>query len=142
MALMVSGDRVKAADTTADVGAFAKIAMPEGATLEPDEAIHPDFAVYYLKRQERILLGIYIGNAPDVATETLGSAIMIAGCDARITTAGGTANNMDALLAVRSRIGFPRFIHFWFRGLPDRQAKQSVGLLSTGFTLSPNLDCG
>jgi hypothetical protein len=111
-------------DQVVPIGAYAEIELPPGAVLQKSPEQMPDFSVYYLKNGDKNLLGIYFGNQPDTDQTKLSSTARFGGFVGRVSDeATSNGRNLDAVLALKGP-DFPRFVHFFARGLSDQQVAE------------------
>jgi hypothetical protein len=108
----------------ARLGDLAEIQLPSQASLEESSTKLPDFSLYYVKRKDKNLLGIYVGNAPSVDQDKLRTEYDFGGCVGRVSeerAANGTS--LDAVIKLRGA-AFPKFVHFFSRGLSTQEVAE------------------
>jgi hypothetical protein len=131
---------LSAHDQVVQIGAYAEIELPPGVVLQKSPEQMPDFSVYYLKKSDKNLLGIYFGNQPDTDQTKLSSTARFGGCVGRVSDeATVNGRSLDAVLAL-SGADFPRFVHFFARGLSDQQAAEVYHIWQT-FHVLGNRSC-
>jgi hypothetical protein len=114
-----------------NVGDVIELSLPSELSLDQASERMPDFAVYYIKQETRNLLGVYIGNAPDVEFNKLTKRQILGGCVLKGIDSGPSGRrSLDAVLALGGS-PFPRFVHFFARNLSDMQFALVQELLRT-----------
>jgi hypothetical protein len=97
----------------------------------------PDFSVYYLRRGQRILLGVYVGNAPDVVLSELRYKMPIGACTAVSNLAHDqVSNDFDTVVALGGA-NFPRYLHFFSRRLSQSDLRDVEVVLKSFQTVPP-----
>jgi hypothetical protein len=96
-----------------NVGDVIQLSLPYGLSLYQASERMPDFSVYYVQQGTKNLLGIYIGNAPDVDFDKLTERQVVGGCAVKSIDYGPSGSrSFDAILWLRDT-QFPRFVHFF-----------------------------
>jgi hypothetical protein len=123
--------------TVAHIGNVATVMIEAGMEWGQDPQPMPDFSVYYLRQGQRILLGVYVGNAPGVELAELKSKLPVGTCAAvsNISQAGAS-NDFDAVLSLEGA-DFPRYLHFFSRRLSKPEFDAIQNILKTLQVLPP-----
>lgn len=112
---------VSAHEMLVKIGDFAEIELPPGAALKQSQGQMPDFSVYYVTRMDKKLLGIYFGNSPEMDQSRLQSEYKFGRCVGRVLDRpSANGRDLDAVLELQGGT-FPRFIHFFSRGLSHQE---------------------
>ena len=114
------------------VGSIALLRIPIGSQLSRDHNVAPDFGLYYVTLNQRIILGVYYGNAPDFVGNGGTTRIMIGDCAAEAVLSMNDGNyNRDILMKLDDTKDFPQYMHLFYRNLDHQNAETADRMIDT-----------
>ena len=122
---------------------IAALRIPPGMELREDQIRYPDFRIYRLfNLGAELLLGIYLGNAPNFPNRNAAVPVAIGACTG-LSYVGqeGNSINRDVLLEIKSRDGFPTAMHVFYRKLSADTAEQGDMIIAT-ISMAEGAQCG
>lgn len=137
IALIVMACMSRAQPTAKRIGDVAEISIGDDLKFSKSDEKMPDFSVYYVRKKASIILGIYIGNAPDVDINKLTDRMKLGNCSSVPTaTQVKSSYHFDAIVQLKGP-DFPRFVHLFSRNLPAADFAEVQQLLRSFKLLAP-----
>jgi hypothetical protein len=138
IALILVPSMSRAEFTVANIGDIAEITVGADLKFSKSSERMPDFSLYYIRKSAKIILSIYLGNAPDIDIHKLADRMSLGGCSSVPTARGErTSYNFDAVIQLRDS-EFPKFVHLFSRDVPAADVADVQKLLQSFRVVPPH----